>query len=71
MAISNTKIRELAEGLNTQFSGQQAATILALANAAKDEAIGGVVAVPALPTANGKYVLNITGGVATWVVETA
>lgn len=76
MPLSNDVVRQHADALNTQFNAQQALTILALINAAVDQAGAGTsAAVAALglpaaaPTADDTYVLDITSGVATWVAE--
>lgn len=76
MALSTAVVREHADALNINFTEAQAALILALVNAAADQASAGTsAAVAALglpaaaPTADDTYVLDITSGVATWVAE--
>ena len=72
MALSQETIREHGDALNTLFNAQQAALILALVNAAADQAAAGVAALglPAsAPTVDDTYVLEIDSGVASWVPE--
>lgn len=72
MALSTAVVREHADALNINFTAAQAALILALVNAAADQASSAVAALglpAAAPTSDDTYVLDITSGVATWVAE--
>lgn len=68
MALSNAVIRENGDALNIHFTGAQAALILALVNAAVDQA-SSATGLPEAPTADGTYDLDVASGVATWVAQ--
>lgn len=74
MSISASVVRDLGDSLNTNFNAAQAAILLTLANAAKDEATASIPAPSALPdppSADGDYVLKVASGVVTWVAAPA
>lgn len=68
MALSNAVIRENGDALNIHFTGAQAALILALVNAAVDQA-SAATGLPSAPTEDGAYGLEVADGVAEWVAE--
>ena len=72
MALSADVVRQFADALNTNFTEAQAKLILALVDAAADQAAAGVAALglPAsAPAGDGTYVLEIDSGAASWVPE--
>ena len=72
MALSADVVRQFADALNTNFTEAQAKLILALVDAAADQAAASVAALglpTSAPTVDDTYVLEIDSGAASWVPE--
>lgn len=73
MALSADVVRQFADALNTNFTEAQAKLILALVDAATDQADAAVAAlgIPAFTaTQDDTYVLELDTGAVAWVPET-